>query len=296
MECTALLNQAGISEDCKLKTLYSCLDADLKNEFGLPRNQNLNAYLNLIQTKAHVYRQKLLQQDQEIRARESRTINELISVFQQARSAPAVASAPTLPPYKPAASPSPQFNVTVATPPPASQSPAFAVAPQNASPFTGRPWRHCGGQHMDNACPTKSSSVSRLCRFCGQPHYDHACPQRLAHFKNCVHCNGLHYSVVCPSQPRESTPIPPPTFKNMQVGQPSPTASAAPVLDTAFVHSTSKFSEARPTAATVQRCGSYQAVFPTQAGLFSHAMLSGHQIDLEPGEAHQVAFTQADIH
>ncbi|RPA79117.1 hypothetical protein BJ508DRAFT_308706 [Ascobolus immersus RN42] len=273
METTAILTAAGLDESRKLKTLYACLDSDLKNEFGPPGERTMQQYLAAIQTKAHVYRAKLLQQEQENRFQQAKVLNDLVQVFRENRGTGSV-NPPVMPQATPRVAPASPLSITVTS---------------QAQPFTGRPCRHCGGSHLDNACPSRPAAVSRACRFCGQMHMDHACPQRPAGFKNCSNCGGPHYFSVCPTQKPER-PANTGAFSNMQVGQPS---NPAQIQSAGFVQSTSpEKTESRwssfsspgpstPASSMENRCGSCHASFATHQALYGHAVLTGHQIDAE---------------
>ncbi|RPA71061.1 hypothetical protein BJ508DRAFT_336439 [Ascobolus immersus RN42] len=193
MEQSSIIAEAGFSDARKVKALYCCFDADLKNEFGPPAESTLmTAYMSLIQTKAHVYRQKILQRDQETRSMQARTLNDLISVIRQTgRSVPQAAlEASSL------GAPAP-VSVQISTTRQTDVSPYARPSNQGVAPFTGRPCRHCDGAHMDNTCPQRPNGAgSRPCRFCAGAHMDHACPQKPVGFKNCANCNGTHYGCL----------------------------------------------------------------------------------------------------
>ncbi|RPA71418.1 hypothetical protein BJ508DRAFT_315634 [Ascobolus immersus RN42] len=229
MEVSSTINQAGIATDRKVKTLYSCLDADLKNEFGPPRTMTMNEYMNIVLSRASVYRQKLVQREQEARLAQAKTVNEIVSVIRASQ-----VGRPQPHPYAPALPPA-SVPATVTT----TISTQRPSAPTGL-PFTGRPCRCCGGGHMDNMCTQKPGN--RPCRFCSGPHFDHNCLQKPAGFKNCGICNGPHYTTVCPSKDTQQQlrPAPSPNF-NMQVGQSSqqqtPTTSSIDAESSSDVHS-----------------------------------------------------------
>ncbi|RPA83911.1 hypothetical protein BJ508DRAFT_304433 [Ascobolus immersus RN42] len=309
METTAILTAAGLQEDRKLKTIYAFLDSNLKNEFGPPGTRTMTEYLSAIQTKAHVYRAKLLQQDQENRAQQARVVNDLVKVIRDSRGAMGQLGAlGQLPSNQlPAVQQQRQGSHQTPAPLPTAQAPSPVNVTVTSQPFMGRPCRHCGGAHMDNTCAARPPpAASRACRFCSQMHMDHACPQRPAGFKNCSNCGGPHYFSVCPTAPKPDTQRAgaTPQFANMQVGQPSPYAQRA-VQSAAFVQSspttsitTRNYSSHTrpqspvPSASESNRCGACQASFPSHQALYGHAVLTGHQIDAEQfrDEPHQVQF------
>ncbi|RPA85641.1 hypothetical protein BJ508DRAFT_302471 [Ascobolus immersus RN42] len=293
MESTAILTAAGLDESRRLKTIYACLDSDLKNEFGPPGNRSMQEYIATIQTKAHVYRAKLLQQDQENRVQQAKVINNLVKVIRDSRGG---------------GSNGPQIQNPVMQPHPQQPSNgplSITVTSQTPTPFTGRPCRHCGGGHLDNACPSRPA-VSRACRFCGQMHMDHSCPQRPAGFKNCSNCGGPHYFSVCPSATKQepAQTAAPPAFANMQVGQPSNVAQRA-VQSAGFVQQPSSSTALTSTANSRwmsppqdssrwapmptdnHRCGSCQASFPSHQALYGHAIATGHQVDAKHADEAQ---------
>ncbi|RPA70924.1 hypothetical protein BJ508DRAFT_316077 [Ascobolus immersus RN42] len=287
MDQSMTLTEAGLDAAGKVCTLYSCLDADLKNEFGPPGAQDMASYVSLMQGKAHVYRQKLLQADQEAKAQQAKTVNDIVSVFRHAQ-------ASRLPQMTSVSGPSfaqntPPVNITVASQPSAPR-PSFG---NQSTTFAGRLCRFCGGPHMDNTCT--APKMSRPCRFCGGQHMDHTCSQKPAGFRNCAHCNGSHYTSVCPTAPKTPNQSSPP-FTNMQVGQPSPATSsnAVPVQSAAFVHNPQPPRYSAPTntptppppppppppvQSTSNRCGDCHGTFPSEQALYGHAILTGHQID-----------------
>ncbi|RPA71226.1 hypothetical protein BJ508DRAFT_315816 [Ascobolus immersus RN42] len=301
MEQSALINQAGIAEDRKAKTLYTCFDAVLKSEFGPPGNMTMNAYIGAIQTKAYVYKQKVAQEDAEVRARDVRNMTDIISVVRQATQNRPTQQVPNNTTYQAGqfapASAAPSYSKPAALPTPPVNSSGFGFNTSNSgfgsgsSGFSGRPCRHCNGAHMDNACPQRPAGGSRPCRFCGQGHFDHACPQKPAAFKNCSHCQGPHYTSVCPLVPKDGDnqlkPAPSPSF-NMQVGKPSPTNNTSTTQSTAFVHT--NVSTAEPEQ---NLCGACHGSFPTKQALYSHAILTGHQIDAEE-TLHHVGMVRFD--
>ncbi|RPA76825.1 hypothetical protein BJ508DRAFT_310678 [Ascobolus immersus RN42] len=276
MECSSIITKPGIPVERRIKTLYCCFDAHLKNEFGPPVDgMTMNAYMGSIQSRAHVYRQKLLQREQEARSAQARTIQDIITVFRQAQQQPCMqplqvgqqtqtASTQMVPP---AQTMSAMLQVTVAV---------NSGMDRTGQPFLGRPCRHCGGAHMDNACPQCQGASARPCRFCSGPHMDHACPQHPLAFKNCSNYGGPHYLLVCPSKP-DTSQSSAPAFSKMTVGQPS-TTSASAVQSTAFVTLPQD---------TANLCDTCQGQFPSHQGLYTHAILSGHQIDAT-GEESQV--------
>ncbi|RPA71393.1 hypothetical protein BJ508DRAFT_315651 [Ascobolus immersus RN42] len=306
MEHSAIIGQSGIEEARKPKTLYACLDADLKNEFGPPGLKNMNEYMSHIQSRASVYRQKLVQQDNESRAMQARTVNDIVSIVRASR--PSInQSVPSFSQGQPS-----QYQQQQQRPimPPVSVSVTANPTPQavpTSVPFTGRPCRFCGGAHMDNLCSQKPGN--RPCRFCAGPHFDHNCPQKPAGFKNCGICSGAHYTSVCPNKDSANNqlrPTPSPTF-NMQVGQPSPVTNKTAVQTSAFVHSSTASSTAAgsmddrdswlspsPPAVSASKCGTCQAQFPTHQALYTHAVLSGHQVDMHEPDAHSVQFLYSD--
>ncbi|RPA74126.1 hypothetical protein BJ508DRAFT_333368 [Ascobolus immersus RN42] len=293
LEQAAQITEAGITSAHRVKTLYSCLDPVLKNEFGPPGTATMTEYISSIQSKASVFRQKLLQQDAEHKVRESRTVSDILGVLRSVQQQRPVAmqQAPAPPPYsqppRPYTAPTPS---SFQPPPP---PPSLNISVQ---PFSGRPCRHCNGAHMDNTCPQRPGS--RPCRFCGGAHFDHVCAQKPAGFKNCSICQGPHYTSVCPSATKDSTS---PPFANMQVGQPSSSnttpatgtssATGNGVQSAAFVNTTTSATTIKPKEDNV--CGSCQGAFPSRQALFTHAILSGHQIDAEVVEVHACDYTPA---
>ncbi|RPA85035.1 hypothetical protein BJ508DRAFT_303420 [Ascobolus immersus RN42] len=269
MEQSTILAEAGLDQDRRVKTLYACLDADLKNEFGAPGSMDMAAYVQHIQTKAYVYREKLQQQEQEAKVSHARTVNDLVAVLRQAQNGRQ--QAPNTTPQASASSSSSSF-VPASTYRPL--APVNITVSGSSLPFSGRPCRHCGGAHLDHTCSSKQ--LSRPCRFCQGNHMDHSCTQRPAAFRNCGNCGGPHYQSVCPTAPKpDQPPHPPastPSFSNMQVGQPSP-ATAPNTTPIGFVQ-TPHVSEA-----TRHVCGSCQGSFPSEQALYGHAILTGHQID-----------------
>ncbi|RPA72415.1 hypothetical protein BJ508DRAFT_314746 [Ascobolus immersus RN42] len=293
METTAILTAAGLDDARKVKTIYACLDSDLKNEFGPPGNRSMQEYIATIQTKAHVYRAKLLQQDQENRVQQAKVINDLVKVIRDTRGG---------------SSNNPQLQnpVLQSQPQQPSNGPlSITVTSQTPTPFTGRPCHHCGGGHLDNACPSRPA-VSRACRFCGQIHMDHSCPQRPAGFKNCSNCGGPHYFSVWPSATKQepARSAAPPAFANMQVGQPSnvtqraiqsagfvqqPSSSSAPTsnANSRWMSPPQDSSLWTPTPTDNHRCGSCQASFPSHQALYGHTIVTGHQVDADHGDEAQ---------